>query len=54
MTQPVVKSTKTTDDGLEIWNLLQDELPTDRKPVNKPTAAATDRDFQRQDDEVPF
>jgi hypothetical protein len=53
VTQPVVKSTKTTDDGLEIWNLLQDELPTERKPVNKPAAAA-DRDFQRQDDEVPF
>ena len=50
----LVKSSKKTDDDQEIWNLLQDEVPAERKPVDRGEAAVA-RDFQRQmDDEIPF
>jgi hypothetical protein len=50
----VVKSSKVTDDGEEVWSLLQDQLPAERKP-DQGTQAAVARDFQRQmDDEIPF
>ena len=49
-----MKSSKKTDDDQEIWNLLQDEVPAERKPVDRGEAAVA-RDFQRQmDDEIPF
>ena len=50
----LVKSSKKTDDDQEIWNLLQDEVPAERKPVDRGEAAVA-RDFQWQmDDEIPF
>ena len=36
----LVKSSKKTDDDQEIWNLLQDEVPAERrKPVDRGEAA---------------
>ena len=50
----VVKSSKVTDDGEEVWSMLQDEIPAERKPDPRAQAAGAG-DFQRQmDDEIPF
>ena len=50
----VVKTSKTTEDGQAIWNLLLSEIPRDAPSLKDKVAASYDDMLTKSDDEVPY